>query len=54
MKIQIEQLHKHLSAYYSHTGRPSINPELIIRKSTGWALLHKSLPWLHTLAKADD
>lgn len=29
--LDLSGLHEHLAAYYSHTGRPSIDPELIIR-----------------------
>lgn len=29
--LDLDNLRKHLSSYYSHTGRPSIDPELIIR-----------------------
>jgi len=29
--LNLNNLRKHLSAYYSHTGRPSIDPELMIR-----------------------
>jgi transposase len=29
--LDLNELHQHLSAHYSHTGRPSIDPELMIR-----------------------
>jgi transposase len=29
--LDLSNLHQHLSSYYSHTGRPSIDPELMIR-----------------------
>jgi transposase len=29
--LDLTDLHKHLEAYYSHTGRPSVDPELMIR-----------------------
>ena len=29
--LDLSSLRSHLSAYYSHTGRPSIDPELMIR-----------------------
>jgi transposase len=29
--LELSDLHQHLAPYYSHTGRPSIDPELIIR-----------------------
>ena len=29
--LDLGELRKHLSAFYSHTGRPSIDPELMIR-----------------------
>ncbi|MGA2398053.1 MAG: IS1182 family transposase [Steroidobacteraceae bacterium] len=29
--LDLEDLHQHLAAYYSHTGRPSVDPELMIR-----------------------
>jgi len=29
--LDLSDLHKHLAPYYSHTGRPSIDPELMIR-----------------------
>ena len=29
--LDLSDLHQHLAAYYSHTGRPSVDPELMIR-----------------------
>src|ERR1700688_545630 len=29
--LDLTDLHQHLEAYYSHTGRPSVDPELMIR-----------------------
>jgi transposase len=29
--LDLADLHQHLAAYYSHTGRPSVDPELMIR-----------------------
>jgi transposase len=29
--LDLTDLHDHLASYYSHTGRPSIDPELMIR-----------------------
>jgi transposase len=29
--LDLSGLHDHLAAYYSHTGRPSIDPELMMR-----------------------
>ncbi len=29
--LDLGELHEHLAEYYSHTGRPSIDPELMIR-----------------------
>ena len=29
--LDLADLHEHLEAYYSHTGRPSVDPELMIR-----------------------
>jgi transposase len=29
--LDLTDLHRHLEAYYSHTGRPSVDPELMIR-----------------------
>jgi transposase len=29
--LDLSDLHQHLEAYYSHTGRPSVDPELMIR-----------------------
>jgi transposase len=29
--LDLQDLHKHLASYYSHTGRPSVDPELMIR-----------------------
>jgi len=29
--LDLSELHQHLADYYSHTGRPSIDPELMIR-----------------------
>src|SRR5277367_3892251 len=29
--LDLADLHQHLEAYYSHTGRPSVDPELMIR-----------------------
>jgi transposase len=29
--LDLTDLHQHLDAYYSHTGRPSVDPELMIR-----------------------
>jgi len=29
--LDLSTLHQHLSEFYSHTGRPSIDPELMIR-----------------------
>jgi len=29
--LDLSNLHEHLTSYYSHTGRPSIDPELMIR-----------------------
>jgi transposase len=29
--LDLTDLHQHLAAYYSHTGRPSVDPELMIR-----------------------
>ena len=29
--LDLSELHQHLAPYYSHTGRPSIDPELMIR-----------------------
>src|SRR5438128_1595611 len=29
--LELGELRKHLSSFYSHTGRPSIDPELMIR-----------------------
>jgi transposase len=29
--LDLSDLHQHLAPYYSHTGRPSVDPELMIR-----------------------
>jgi hypothetical protein len=29
--LDLSELHQHLAPYYSHTGRPSIDPQLLIR-----------------------
>ena len=29
--LDLSDLHEHLAPYYSHTGRPSVDPELMIR-----------------------
>jgi transposase len=29
--LDLTDLHQHLASYYSHTGRPSVDPELMIR-----------------------
>jgi len=29
--LDLSGLHQHLASYYSHTGRPSVDPELMIR-----------------------
>ena len=29
--LDLSDLHQHLASYYSHTGRPSVDPELLIR-----------------------
>jgi transposase len=29
--LELSELRKHLTAYYSHTGRPSVDPEVLIR-----------------------
>jgi hypothetical protein len=33
--LDLSDLHEHLAPYYSHTGRPSVDPELMIRKLIG-------------------
>jgi transposase len=36
--LDLGQLRQHLSPFYSHTGRPSIDPELMIRMlETHWS-----------------
>jgi hypothetical protein len=32
--LDLNRVHKELAPYYSHTGRPSIDPVLMIRKKT--------------------
>lgn len=29
--LDLSDLHEHLAPYYSHTGRPSVDPQLMIR-----------------------
>ena len=29
--LDLSDLHEHLAPYYSHTGRPSVDPELMVR-----------------------
>ena len=33
--LNLADLHHHLADYYSHTGRPSVDPELMIRMLLG-------------------
>ena len=33
--LDLSDLHQHLAPYYSHTGRPSVDPKLMIRKPAG-------------------
>jgi hypothetical protein len=37
--FDLTELRKHLAPFYSHTGRPSIDPELMIRMLNRWLLL---------------
>ena len=44
--LDLSQLRQHLAPYYSHTGRPSIDPELMVR------MLHRKLRICQLLATA--
>jgi len=37
--LDLSELHQHLAPFYSHTGRPSIDPQLLIRMSPMRSLL---------------
>jgi hypothetical protein len=34
--VDLSELRQHLAPFYSHTGRPSIDPGLMVRMSKQW------------------
>ena len=45
--VDLSSIRKHQSGFYSHTGRPSIDPELLIRMLlVGYCLGIRSEGWL--------
>jgi hypothetical protein len=49
----LSDLHKELEAFYSHTGRPSIDPQLLIRMLRTTGTLHSDNTFRYVSIKAD-